>query len=68
MDDLRRLYTYGEVAKHYGVAPRTVRHWALKGAIEVVRTPGGSPRVAIDGNGDAKSPDQTADRDGEGHD
>jgi predicted site-specific integrase-resolvase len=40
-----RLMTFKQVADHYAVTPRTVRNWADKGAIEVVRTPSGHPRV-----------------------
>lgn len=50
-----RLLTYREVAAHYRVAERTVRHWAQKGAIEVVKTPGGAPRVAMRGNADEQA-------------
>lgn len=42
------LRTYAEVARTYGVTTRTVRTWASKGAIDVVRTPGGRPRVRVD--------------------
>jgi excisionase family DNA binding protein len=46
MDSLRdRLLTYQQVAQYYQVDPRTVRRWADKGAIPVVRTPSGAPRV-----------------------
>jgi predicted site-specific integrase-resolvase len=40
-----RLMTFNQVADFYQVTPRTVRNWADKGAITVVRTPSGSPRV-----------------------
>jgi excisionase family DNA binding protein len=40
-----RLMTFQQVAAFYAVTPRTVRNWAEKGAIPVVRTPGGQPRV-----------------------
>lgn len=40
-----KLLTYREVATFYQVTPRTVRNWAHKGAIPVVRTPSGTPRV-----------------------
>lgn len=47
MGDLR-LFTYREVASHFRVSERTVRTWASKGAIDVVRTPSGRPRVRLD--------------------
>ena len=40
-----RLMTFRQVAAFYAVTPRTVRNWAEKGAIPVVRTPTGQPRV-----------------------
>lgn len=40
-----RLMTFQQVATFYQVTPRTVRNWADKGAITVVRTPSGAPRV-----------------------
>jgi excisionase family DNA binding protein len=40
-----KLLTFNQVATFYAVTPRTVRNWADKGAIPVVRTPGGQPRV-----------------------
>ena len=39
------LMTFQQVARFYAVTPRTVRNWAEKGAISVVRTPSGHPRV-----------------------
>lgn len=39
------LLTFRQVADFYAVTPRTVRNWADKGAIPVVRTPTGQPRV-----------------------
>jgi len=40
-----RLMTFQQVAQFYAVTPRTVRNWAEKGAVTVVRTPSGAPRV-----------------------
>jgi predicted site-specific integrase-resolvase len=40
-----RLMTFVQVANFYQVTPRTVRNWADKGALHVVRTPSGQPRV-----------------------
>lgn len=40
-----KLLTMKQVAIFYGVTPRTVRNWAEKGAITVVRTPTGQPRI-----------------------
>jgi len=45
MGDLDKLLTFAKVALFYDVSPRTVRHWVAKGAIDVVRTPGGEPRI-----------------------
>jgi len=47
MGDLmtERLMTFRQVAMFYAVTPRTVRNWADKGALPVVRTPAGQPRV-----------------------
>jgi len=47
MGDLmsERLMTFQQVATFYAVTPRTVRNWADKGALPVVRTPSGQPRV-----------------------
>lgn len=49
--DRLTLLTYREVAAHYRVSERTVRHWAQKGAVEIIRTPGGSPRVVLPSEG-----------------
>ena len=40
-----RLLTVAEVADHFQVARSTVYRWIADGQIEVVRTPGGYPRV-----------------------
>lgn len=40
-----RLMTFRQVATFYAVTPRTVRRWADKGALTVVRTPTGQPRI-----------------------
>jgi predicted site-specific integrase-resolvase len=40
-----RLMTFQQVATFYAVTPRTVRRWVDKGAVSVVRTPSGQPRV-----------------------
>lgn len=40
-----RLMTFQQVATFYAVTPRTVRNWTDKGALPVVRTPTGQPRV-----------------------
>lgn len=40
-----RLMTFRQVATFYAVTPRTVRNWADKGALPVVRTPMGQPRI-----------------------
>jgi predicted site-specific integrase-resolvase len=40
-----KLLTFNQVADFYSVTPRTVRNWADSGAIPVVRTPSGQPRV-----------------------
>lgn len=46
MDGVKeRLMTFQQVASFYQVTPRTVRNWADKGAITVVLTPTGAPRV-----------------------
>lgn len=46
MDGIKdRLLTFAQVATFYQVTPRTVRTWADKGAVTVVRTPSGAPRV-----------------------
>lgn len=53
-----QLLTYRQVADFWKVTPRTVRLWAEKGAIPVVRTPSGQPRVpssAINTTGDSTS-------------
>lgn len=47
MDGIK-LLTFQQVSQFYSVTPRTVRTWADKGAITVVRTPGGQPRVRAD--------------------
>jgi predicted site-specific integrase-resolvase len=41
----QRLMTFRQVATFYAVTPRTVRNWADKGALPIVRTPMGQPRV-----------------------
>ena len=43
-----KLLTFQQVSEFYAVTPRTVRTWAEKGAITVVHTPGGHPRVRAD--------------------
>lgn len=40
-----KLLTFRQVATFYSVTRRTVERWAEKGAIAVVRTPTGTPRV-----------------------
>jgi predicted site-specific integrase-resolvase len=40
-----KLLTFNQVADFYSVTPRTVRNWSDKGAIPVVRTPSGQPRI-----------------------
>lgn len=40
-----KLLTFRQVASFYSVTRRTVERWAEKGAIAVVRTPTGTPRV-----------------------
>lgn len=40
-----RLLTFNQVATFYSVTPRTVRNWADKGALTIVRTPTGQPRI-----------------------
>ena len=42
---MAKLYTYKQAAAAWAVTERTVRRWADKGAIDVVRTPSGRPRV-----------------------
>ncbi|MFD0883582.1 BldC family transcriptional regulator [Streptosporangium algeriense] len=39
-----RLLTPGEVARIFGVDPKTVNRWALTGRIPSVRTPSGQRR------------------------
>ncbi|MEU1736449.1 BldC family transcriptional regulator [Streptosporangium sp. NPDC020145] len=39
-----RLLTPGEVARIFGVDPKTVNRWALTGRISSVRTPSGQRR------------------------
>ncbi|MFD0884461.1 BldC family transcriptional regulator [Streptosporangium algeriense] len=39
-----RLLTPGEVARLFGVDPKTVNRWALTGRIPSVRTPSGQRR------------------------
>ena len=39
------LLTVAEVAAHFQVARSTVYRWLAEGRLEVVRTPGGAPRV-----------------------
>lgn len=46
--DSVKLLTYQQVSEFYNVTTRTVRTWADKGAITVVRTPSGQPRVPAD--------------------
>ncbi len=38
------LYRPGEVAKMFGVSPKTVKRWAERGEIECIRTLGGHRR------------------------
>lgn len=38
-------YTVKEFAAKERVTVRTVRHWIVKGAVEVRRTPGGGVRI-----------------------
>lgn len=38
------LYLPGEVAKMFGVSPKTVKRWAERGEIECIRTLGGHRR------------------------
>ncbi|MGE3842683.1 MAG: MerR family DNA-binding transcriptional regulator [Vicinamibacterales bacterium] len=45
MPDDERLLTDRDVAQHYGVSERTVRHWRAKGQLPTVRTPSGQPRT-----------------------
>lgn len=40
-----KLLTFNQVAAYFSVTPRTVRNWADKGAVPVVRTPSGQPRI-----------------------
>ncbi|MFD0884349.1 MerR family DNA-binding transcriptional regulator [Streptosporangium algeriense] len=42
--DTERLLTRGEVARLFGVDPKTVNRWALRGQIASVRTPSGHRR------------------------
>ncbi|MDP8971178.1 MAG: MerR family DNA-binding transcriptional regulator [Actinomycetota bacterium] len=41
------MLTAGEVARAFGVNPRTVRTWANKGWLPVVRTLGGHRRFRL---------------------
>ncbi|MEU1877778.1 BldC family transcriptional regulator [Streptosporangium sp. NPDC020072] len=43
-DTTERLLTPGEVARIFGVDPKTVNRWALTGKIPSVRTPSGHRR------------------------
>ncbi len=43
----RELLTIAEVAAHYRVSVSTVYRWVAEGRLEVVRTPGGTPRVPV---------------------
>lgn len=43
--DRVKLMTYQQAATFYAVTVRTVQTWAEKGAITVVRTPSGRPRI-----------------------
>lgn len=39
------LFTVDEIAAVYRVHEKTVRYWIRKGAVTVVRTPGGAVRI-----------------------
>ena len=39
-----RLLTTAEVARHYGVTPKTIRRWVAIGALQAARTLGGHRR------------------------
>ncbi|WP_184718950.1 BldC family transcriptional regulator [Streptosporangium saharense] len=45
--DTERLLTPGEVARLFGVDPKTVNRWALRGQIASVRTPSGHRRYRV---------------------
>jgi len=40
--------TVRECANQHGVTDRTVRNWIRKGAVGVVRTPGGGVRILVE--------------------
>ena len=40
--------TVRECANQHGVTDRTVRNWIRKGAVDVVRTPGGGVRIVVE--------------------
>lgn len=64
MGAVRQLLTYREAAAFYRVSERTMRWWVQKGAVEVVRTPGGRPRVVAEGGSSGSNTIAEQDQDG----